>query len=110
LPLTPEFHELFRKNGWEVVMAEPSSRAEGHPIEWDTRSLAYNVLSLDPETICVEAAETLLMDQLDELKLDVVPVDFHEVAPFGGGLHCATVDVYREGDCEDYFPNQIGGF
>jgi len=110
LPLTPEFHELFRKNGWEVVMAEPSSRAEGHPIEWDTRSLAYNVLSLDPETICVEAEETLLMDQLDELKLDVIPVDFHEVAPFGGGLHCATVDVFREGECEDYFPNQIEGF
>jgi glycine amidinotransferase len=32
------------------------------------------------------------------------------VAPFGGGLHCATADVYREGTCEDYFPKQIKGF
>jgi glycine amidinotransferase len=110
LPLIAEFHELFRKNGWEVVMAEPPTRAEGHPIEWDTRSLAYNVFSLDPKTICVEAAETRLMVQLDELNLEVIPVNFHDVAPFGGGLHCGTVDVYREGNCEDYFPMQIEGF
>jgi glycine amidinotransferase len=25
---------------------------------------------------------------------------------FGGGLHCCTADVYREGKLEDYFPNQ----
>jgi glycine amidinotransferase len=37
-------------------------------------------------------------------------VDFFEVSPFGGGLHCATTDVYREGDCQDYFPKQIKGF
>jgi glycine amidinotransferase len=40
----------------------------------------------------------------------VVPVDFIEVSPFGGGLHCATVDIFREGDCEDYFPKQILGY
>jgi glycine amidinotransferase len=28
------------------------------------------------------------------------------VYAFGGGLHCATADVYREGTCEDYFPKQ----
>ena len=28
--------------------------------------------------------------------------------PFNQGeLHCATVDVNREGDCKDYFPKQI---
>ena len=25
---------------------------------------------------------------------------------FGGGLHCCTADVYREGDLKDYFPKQ----
>ena len=33
-------------------------------------------------------------------------VDFRDVYPFGGGLHCSTTDVYREGKCEDYFPKQ----
>jgi glycine amidinotransferase len=32
------------------------------------------------------------------------------VIPFGGALHCTTLDVYREGKCEDYFPKQIKGY
>jgi glycine amidinotransferase len=50
------------------------------------------------------------MEQLDKLGFEVVPVPFWEVAAFGGGLHCATADVYREGRLEDYFPKQILGF
>ncbi len=50
------------------------------------------------------------MELLDKHGLDVVPVPFYEVSPVGGGLHCATADVYREGPLEDYFPNQVEGF
>jgi len=32
------------------------------------------------------------------------------VIPLGGALHCTTLDIYREGSCEDYFPNQIPGY
>ncbi|ENM5740508.1 hypothetical protein AB1F87_004150 [Vibrio mimicus] len=31
-------------------------------------------------------------------------------APFGGGLHCATVDIHRDGVMEDYFPIRHGRF
>jgi glycine amidinotransferase len=50
------------------------------------------------------------MEQLDKLGFEVIPVPFWEVAAFGGGLHCATADVYREGALEDYFPKQVPGF
>jgi glycine amidinotransferase len=50
------------------------------------------------------------MEQFDKLGLEVIPVPFWDVAAFGGGLDWATVDVYREGVCEDYFPKQIEGF
>jgi glycine amidinotransferase len=110
LPLTKEFHELLRMNDWEIIMAEPPSRPKPHPYSFCSVHLAYNTFSLDPNTICVEAGETLLMEQLDKLGFDVIPVDFFEVSPFGGGLHCATADIYREGECEDYFPKQITGF
>ena len=40
------------------------------------------------------------------LNAEVIEVDFRDVYPFGGGLHCSTTDVYREGKCEDYFPKQ----
>jgi glycine amidinotransferase len=66
-----------------------------------------NVLSLDSKTICVEASEVHQMEQFDKLGFEVVPVPFRDAYAFGGGLHCSTADVYREGSCEDYFPKQI---
>jgi glycine amidinotransferase len=110
MPLTPEFHELFELNGWQIVMGERPSRPKPHPYSFCSTYLSLNTFSLDPATICVEAGEEALMDQLDELGFEVIPVEFFEVSPFGGGLHCATTDVYREGECQDYFPRQIPGF
>jgi glycine amidinotransferase len=69
-----------------------------------------NTLVLDPKTVCVEASETPVMELLDKHGFEVVPVPFYEVSSFGGGLHCSTADVYREGTLEDYFPNQVEGF
>jgi hypothetical protein len=41
---------------------------------------------------------------------EIVPAPFRDAYPFGGALHCATTDVYREGTCEDYFPKQVEAF
>ena len=65
-----------------------------------------NVLMLDPKTVCVEETEVHQMDQLDKLNFEVVPVPFRDAYPFGGALHCATTDVYRESSQEDYFTKQ----
>jgi glycine amidinotransferase len=109
-PLVPEFHELFKINGWEIIETAKYSRTEFNPYCFCGPWLSNNCFSLDPETICIEAAEVRFMEQMDELGFNVIPVDFHEVSPFGGGLHCATVEIFREGDCEDYFPKQIEGY
>jgi len=66
-----------------------------------------NCLVLDHNTVIVEASETNQLEQMDKLGMNVIPVPFRDAYPFGGGLHCATGDVYREGDCDDYFPNQV---
>jgi glycine amidinotransferase len=109
-PLNSEFHELFKINDWEIVETADYSRTEFNPYCYCGPWLSNNVFSLDPKTVCVEAVEWRLMEQLDKLGLNVVPVEFHDVAPFGGGLHCATVDIFRHGDCDDYFPKQIEGY
>jgi len=108
--LVPEFHELLRINDWEIIDGAPVSGAKQPPYSMCHESLGYNVFSIDPNTICVEANEKAFMEQLDGLGFDVVPVDFIDVSMFGGALHCATLDVEREGDMVDYFPKQIPGF
>ena len=47
-----------------------------------------------------------MIKQMEGFGMDVIPVPFRDAYAFGGSLHCATTDVYREGGCEDYFPNQ----
>ena len=67
-----------------------------------------NCLVLDHKTVIVEASEVYQQEQMDKLGMNVIPVPFRDAYPFGGGLHCATGDVRREGSCEDYFTNQVG--
>ena len=51
-------------------------------------------------------SEVYQAEQLDKLGMEVIPVEMRDAYAFGGGLHCCTADVYREGKLEDYFPNQ----
>jgi glycine amidinotransferase len=108
-PLEPQ-RELFEANGWEVIEGPTTLLDKKRPMTFCSIWLNMNLLVLDPKTVCVEASETPVMELLDKHGFEVVPVPFYEVSPFGGGLHCATADVYREGTLQDYFPNQIEGF
>jgi glycine amidinotransferase len=109
-PLEKAHNDLFEKNGWELVQAPRSVRKEKMPLCTCSLWLNMNCLVLDPKTICIEAAETPMMELLDKYDFEVIPVPLFEASPFGGGLHCATADVYREGSLEDYFPKQVKGF
>ncbi len=110
VPLVKKQIELFEKNGWEVVECAPPAHDKKARLSFCSVWLSMNLLILDPKTVCVDAGETAQMEQLDKLGFEVVPVPFWDVGAFGGGLHCSTADVYREGTCEDYFPKQVEGF
>jgi glycine amidinotransferase len=109
-PLQKDLYSLFRANNWEIVECAKPFHKQKPPLSFCSPWLSMNILILDPKTVCVEEKETAQMEQFDKLGFEVVPVPFWEVAAFGGGLHCATADVYREGEMEDYFPEQIPGF
>jgi glycine amidinotransferase len=114
--VTEKALELLKMNDWEIVETvgpthnyEEVLDAFGTPRR-GPNPIFMNALSLGPNTICVEAHETKYIDQLTDLGFEVVTVPYDLVVPFGGSLHCTTVDVYREGELEDYFPKQIKGF
>ena len=65
-----------------------------------------NVISIDPKTICVDKNEIAYIEQLNKLGFEVEPIAYDKIYKFGGMLHCNTLDINREGGCEDYFPNQ----
>ena len=84
-----------------------ASKTSGHaPATLSEANLTLSLLVLDPKTVCVEKSEVYQAEQLDKLGMEVVPVDMRDAYAFGGGLHCCTADVYREGELKDYFPKQ----
>ena len=114
-PRTPEVWELFKQNDWELIPAARPTRVHKNKVYltglYEGKSwISMNTFSIDPKTVCVEAGETAYCEQLDKLGFEVVPIPYEKVIPFGGALHCTTLDVYREGGCEDYFPTQVEGY
>jgi glycine amidinotransferase len=103
-PIPDAQRELFDRNDWQIVDAARPSHNRPPSLCYSSVWLSMNVLMLDPKTVCVEETEVHQADQLDRLGLEVVPVKLRDAYPFGGGLHCCTADVLREGDWEDYFP------
>lgn len=106
--LAPGLDEIFRANDWEIVIAAPAAHKTPPPLCFSSVWLSMNCLVLDHKTVCVEASEVYQLEQMDKLGKEVIPVPFRDVYPFGGGLHCSTADIYREGVCENYFPKQVG--
>ncbi|MBT3429954.1 MAG: serine/threonine protein kinase, partial [Proteobacteria bacterium] len=79
------------------------------PLCYSSVWLSMNVLILDHKTVIVEESEHQQAEQLDGLGFEVLPLAFRDAYPFGGGLHCSTGDVLREGSCDDYFSQQVAG-
>ena len=104
--ISNEQRKIFDDNKWEIHEAAPSIHNSPPPMCYSSIWLSMNVLILNPKTICVEASEEKMIKQMESFGMDVIPVPFRDAYAFGGSLHCATTDVYREGECEDYFPNQ----
>jgi len=102
--LPDEQRKMFHDNGWEIVDSARPAHNSPPPLCYSSVWLSMNVLVLDPKTVVVEESETFQCEQFDKMGMEVVPVPFRKAYPFGGALHCATTDVYREGNCEDYFP------
>ena len=108
-PLPAEQRRIFEANDWEIIDAAQPANDKPPPLCYSSVWLSMNVLVVNHQTVIVEASEVHQMDQLDKLQFEVIPMPFRDAYPFGGGLHCATADVFREGTCEDYFPKQVPG-
>lgn len=108
-PLPLEQRRIFENNGWEIINAAWPAHDRPPPLCYSSVWLSMNVLIIDHKTACVEATEINQIEQLDALGYEVIPIPFRHAYAFGGGLHCATADVQREGTCEDYFPKQVPG-
>ena len=58
--------------------------------------IAVNMLSIDPRTVIVDAAQTDLIHNLENrLGMTVIPHTLRHSRTLGGGFHCTTLDLVR---------------
>ena len=58
--------------------------------------IAMNVLSINPETIIIDAAQTQLINILKSKGIDSIPLTLSHSRTLGGGFHCVTLDIRRK--------------
>ncbi|XP_013404617.1 glycine amidinotransferase, mitochondrial [Lingula anatina] len=95
--------EMFHKAGWTVVKPPTPLIPDDHPLWMSSKWLSMNVLMLDPKRVLVEKHETTTQKMFEKLGIECVPVSIRHANSLGGGFHCWTCDVRREGILESYF-------
>lgn len=65
-----------------------------------------NVLVLDEHHVCVSSYNKEVFDFLKKHKMEPIIVPWRHRYFWDGGLHCLTLDLYREGNQIDYFPER----
>lgn len=90
-------------DSWELIAApEPNTRGD-EALYFSSDWLSMNILSIDEKRVVIEENETELADLLYKHGFEPIPVPFRHFYPFGGSIHCATLDVRRKGKLETYF-------
>jgi N-dimethylarginine dimethylaminohydrolase len=57
--------------------------------------IAMNMLSIDPETVIIDAAQTKLINILKSKGISSIPLTLTHSRTLGGGFHCVTLDTRR---------------
>jgi glycine amidinotransferase/scyllo-inosamine-4-phosphate amidinotransferase 1 len=93
--------EYFR--GWDKVYAPEPDPTDFDPA-WNGASkwIALNCLSVSPDLVVVEQRQTRLMRELERHGLTCCAVRLRHARTLGGGPHCVSLDLVREGEAADY--------
>ncbi|MCZ0975892.1 inosamine-phosphate amidinotransferase 1 [Streptomyces albulus] len=92
---------------WDVVVPPPMDESafpdySEYGFAIASRYIDINVLSVDENTVIVNALYPELITLLENRGITVVPVQHRHRRLFGGGFHCFTLDTRRDGGPEDY--------
>jgi glycine amidinotransferase len=93
--------KLFR--GWDVMEAPYPVIPDSHPLYMTSKWINMNLLAIGDGRVIVEASDDPMIAAIRKFGLDPIPCPFRNFNSFGGGFHCATLDVRRTGVLESYF-------
>lgn len=83
--------------GKTVLFVNDVVPQEFYQYPYASKWIAINVLSINPTTVIVDAAQTELIQNLkNRLGMTVIPHTLRHSRTLGGGFHCTTLDLVRD--------------
>lgn len=89
-------------DGWTRLWCPPPPDVPEAASLLSSRWITMNVLMLDVDLALVDAGNPALVRLLESHGIAVLPRRLRHSRALGGGFHCVTLDVRREGGLEDY--------
>ena len=82
---------------WErVYITEEDIVAQDfYQYPYASKWIALNMLSVNPETVVIDAKQTRLREILKSKGIDSIPLTLTHSRTLGGGFHCVTLDTRR---------------
>lgn len=108
--INPEYIEPSRLPAilrtWDVLVAPEPDPIPGFlnaHLSLVSKWIAMNVFMLDEKRVIVEASQVRMQKALRDWGFEPLPTPFMNYKLFGGGFHCATLDIRRRGELRSYF-------
>jgi N-dimethylarginine dimethylaminohydrolase len=102
------YPEIFKK--WDKIfftdIVDPGIRSgsgsSDASIAIASPAIGLNIFSINEKVVIVEESQKPLIKELKKYKIDSIPMRLRHAKTLGGGFHCVTLDLNRDGSLEKY--------
>jgi N-dimethylarginine dimethylaminohydrolase len=82
-------------HNWDKIYVDDVVPQEFYQYPYASKWIALNMLSINADTVIVDAAQTDLIQTLESRNFTVIPMMLRHSRTLGGGFHCVTLDLVR---------------
>ena len=101
LRCTKNNYPLIFKN-WDKIFFTDIVSTDTDDSGISSNSIGLNLLSLNEDTVIVDKNQKPLIKILKQHGINSIPLELRHARTLGGGFHCVTLDLHREGKLEQY--------
>jgi len=83
-------------DGWEKIWVQDVVAQDFYEYPYASKWVGMNVLSIDENTVVIDAAQTQLIKDLERCGITSIPLTLRHARTLGGSFHCVTLDLVRE--------------
>ncbi|RUS93317.1 hypothetical protein DSM106972_096730 [Dulcicalothrix desertica PCC 7102] len=88
--------------GWDIIYIEQIVDTGYIDTALCSEWIGMNFLMVNPNLAVVDKNQYPLIRELEKRNVDVIPLQLRHSRTLGGGFHCVTLDVRRQGSLENY--------